>query len=191
MAARQFARYGFDRANVDAISTEAGCAKGTIYNYFSSKAELFGAVIKRAARRAAERYEVAPEGTSTRDHLTAVVRADLSVMREEEAFSQVLVREALSFRPETYDLIIESLAPFVGKIESILNDGARRGEIRTDSTTRELAIMFVGILSLSYVQHWGGRGDWPSLDEIPELVVSTFLDGAAPRRPRRSPRKRR
>src|SRR5438094_8225308 len=52
-AAREFARAGFEGANVDAISLAAGCAKGTIYNYFSSKEELFLAVVEEAMRQAA------------------------------------------------------------------------------------------------------------------------------------------
>jgi AcrR family transcriptional regulator len=36
-AAAEFARAGFERASVDAISLAAGYAKGTIYNYFPSK----------------------------------------------------------------------------------------------------------------------------------------------------------
>jgi AcrR family transcriptional regulator len=47
-AAREFGRAGFERANVDAISLDAGYAKGTIYNYFSSKEDLFVAVVDAA-----------------------------------------------------------------------------------------------------------------------------------------------
>jgi hypothetical protein len=45
----------------------------------------------------------------------------------------------------------------------------------------QLALLFVGSLSLLYVQHWGSNGTWPSLDEIPELAVTMFFDGAAMR----------
>lgn len=36
---------GFDRANLDEIARRAGLAKGTIYRYFDSKAELYVAVL--------------------------------------------------------------------------------------------------------------------------------------------------
>lgn len=179
-AARHFARDGLERAGVDAISTDAGYAKGTLYNYFPSKEALFGAVIEEGARRAAQRYETAPGGSSVRERLLAIVRADLTVLREEEAFVQVIVREAMGFRPETYPLILEHLAPFLGKVIEILEAGVQAGEIRSDRPTPQLATMFTGILSLTYVQHWGSSGGWPTLDEIPELCVSTFLDGAHP-----------
>ncbi len=42
--------------------------------------------------------------------------------------------------------------------------------------------MFVGTLTLLYVQHWGSGGAWPSLDDVPDLAVGAFLDGAAVRK---------
>jgi len=44
-AAEEFARQGYDQANINTISTKAGFAKGTVYNYFPSKqALLFGLI---------------------------------------------------------------------------------------------------------------------------------------------------
>ena len=43
-AAEEFARVGYSDANINTISTSAGFAKGTVYNYFSSKRALLLAV---------------------------------------------------------------------------------------------------------------------------------------------------
>src|SRR6266702_380893 len=51
-AAQEFARAGLERASVDAISLAAGYAKGTIYNYFASKEELFLAGVEEASAQA-------------------------------------------------------------------------------------------------------------------------------------------
>jgi len=180
-AAEHFARHGFDGANVDRISTGAGFAKGTLYNYFPSKEALFAAVIEEASRRAAALYaEHRPSGT-TRECLLTLARADVQVLREQEAFTRALVREAMSFRPETYPLIVQHLAPFLAVIESTLASGVERGEVRSDAPPAQLALVFTGLLSMLYVQHWGSGGSWPALDAIPELVVGIFLEGAATR----------
>jgi len=42
----EFAREGYANANINDISVSAGFAKGTIYNYFPSKAELMLALIR-------------------------------------------------------------------------------------------------------------------------------------------------
>jgi len=44
-ALEEFARYGYEPANVNRISEAAGFAKGTIYNYFPSKQALMLALI--------------------------------------------------------------------------------------------------------------------------------------------------
>ncbi len=181
-AAQHFARDGLDGANVDAISLDAGFAKGTLYNYFRSKEHLFAEVLAEACRRAVQRYAAADCSGSVRERLKALAAADVAVLRQEEGFTKVLVREAMSFREETYPLIVEHLAPFVEKVGEILAEGIAASEIREDRPVRELALLFVGILTLMYVQHWGSGGSWPSLEELPELAVTTFLDGAVRKR---------
>jgi AcrR family transcriptional regulator len=180
-AARHFARDGLEGANVDAISLDAGFAKGTLYNYFRSKEELFAEVLTEGCRRAVERYSAAEPRGSLRERLTALADADVELVREDEGFQKVMIREAMSFRQETYPLIVRHLAPYLEKVEEVLAGRVAAGEVRNDRSLGELALLFVGILALLYVQHWGSGGIWPRLDEIPELAVMTFLDGAAPR----------
>jgi len=49
-AAEEFANQGYDQANINTISTKAGFAKGTIYNYFPSKQALLLALIDGIAQ---------------------------------------------------------------------------------------------------------------------------------------------
>lgn len=179
-AADHFSRQGFAGANVNNIALEAGFAKGTVYNYFASKEELFAEVLAEACHRAVERYESLEHEHTTRASLLALVLADLSVLREQEAFFKVLVREAMSFRPESYPILVEHLAPILTTLADILGRGQARGEVRVDMPAPQLALLFVGQLSLLYVQHWGSGGLWPTLEQIPELVVKMFLEGAGP-----------
>lgn len=178
-AAGLFAERGLDGANVDDISTGAGYAKGTIYNYFRSKEELFAEVLAEACRRATARVAAVPAEGSVRDRLRALAEADAAVLREEEGFLKVAVREAMSFRPSTYPPIVEGLAPYRQAVERALREGRARGEVRTDLPLAELALQFVGYLTLLYVQYWGSGGTWPDLAHIPGLAVTLFLDGAA------------
>lgn len=186
-AARQFGESGFDAARIDDISRGAGFAKGTVYNYFPSKQDLFGAVIEEGAQRAVERFRDADPGGSVRARLLAVAEADVSVTREDEAFIKVLVREAMSFRPETYPIIAAHLLPYISAVAGVLRDGIDSGAVRSDAPVERLALMFVGILSMLYVQHWGSNGEWPTLKELPALAVTSFLDGAGARESQAKP----
>lgn len=178
-AARHFARGGIEDANVDRISVDAGFAKGTIYNYFSSKEELFATVVEQSSHRAVERFMAVDIRGSVRERLTALAAADVSVLREQEDFAKVLLREALSFRRSTYSLVVDHLGSYVAKVAEVLATGTEAGEVRRDKPVPQLALVFVGMLSLFYVQHWGSGGVWPALDDVPALAVTLFLDGAA------------
>jgi AcrR family transcriptional regulator len=57
-AAEEIASLGYDGANINRISEAAGYAKGTIYNYFSSKRELMLALIDQTGK---EHYEFIKE----------------------------------------------------------------------------------------------------------------------------------
>ena len=193
-AAAAFAKHGFEGANMDRITRAAGVAKGTVYNYFPSKERLFGEVLAEAARRAVDRYTESRPLPDTRSALRALAVADLAVLREEEDFMKVLVGEAMNPRSENYPLILEHLAPFLAAAAEILDRGVRNGQVRADRPVPQLALTFVGLLTLLYIQHWKSGGSWPDWDEVPDLAVGLFLDGAAgpavsgsaepPRRPR-------
>ena len=178
-AAEVFAENGLAAASVDQISIRAGFAKGTIYNYFQSKEMLFGEVLAEGARRSAERANAAGSGDGrVRDRLLALARADVEVLKESEGFFKVVIRESLGFQSKTYPLLLKELGPYLGAVTEAIEAGVAGGEIRSDPPAGRLALVFVGILSLCFVQHWGSQGAWPAADEIPELAVSTFLEGA-------------
>ena len=50
-AQHMFLASGFGAVSMDAIAREAGASKATLYAYFSSKEELFGAVVAREGER--------------------------------------------------------------------------------------------------------------------------------------------
>jgi AcrR family transcriptional regulator len=180
-AAGHFAERGLDATQVDAIAAAAGFAKGTVYNYFASKEELFAEVLAEGCRAAVQRYAASTHEGSVRECLRALAAADVAVLREEEGFMKVVVREAMSFNPRTYPLIVEHQAPNLAPVEGGLGRGLAAGEIRDDRPVAELALAFVGILVLLFVQHWGSGGTWPAVAEIPDLSVTLFVDGAARR----------
>src|SRR5258708_39177424 len=65
VAASEFARLGFDQANINVLAEQAGIGKGTIYLYFENKRELFLAMLRFIAQEhlAAIRVALAPDGT--------------------------------------------------------------------------------------------------------------------------------
>lgn len=179
-AAAEFAAAGVDGANVNRISLAAGLAKGTIYNYFPSKRELFLAVVREASAQAGAGSAAVRGDAPTAERLRAILESDVEWVREHEAFARVLVREALAGDPRFQPELVEAAAPFVERVAEIIAAGVERSEIRDDLAVDQLALLFSGLCELAVTLHWGGG--WPELDEIPALVTSLFLEGASPNR---------
>jgi AcrR family transcriptional regulator len=173
-AAREFGRVGFERANIDAISMDAGFSKGTIYNYFPSKEDLFVAVVEAAAEEAAVRTS-APSDADSNVRLRASLHGFCSWAQEHQAFAQVFVRECLMGTPGLYPRVIQAEAPLVSRLEEILEEGTLRGDVRDDVSAQVLALAIFGLTDLALVQYWASGEGRPSLEEIPELVLALLL----------------
>ncbi len=173
-AAQEFARAGFERANIDAISLAAGYAKGTIYNYFPSKEELFLAVVEQALAQAAA-VGPAPRDAPARDRLTATLAGFCGWAGEQDALARVLVRECLMGTPGMYPQVIGAEWPLTGELETIIADGMQDGELRSDFPADLLALAVAGLTDLALAQHWATGGTRPSLADIPALVLTLLL----------------
>lgn len=184
-AADEFAAHGVAGANINRISIAAGLAKGTVYNYFASKDALFLEVIRAACAAAAAELTVEPT-LDTRACLVRMLEIDVEWAQKHEAFSRVLLRETMTSDPARYQAVLEAYAPFLEKIQSILERGQARGDVRTDLPAPQLALAFSGLTQVAYVQHWGTGGAWPTFAELPTLVTKLFLEGASPENKGRS-----
>lgn len=177
-AAAEFAAKGFDGARVDDISLAAGLAKGTIYNYFDSKQQVFRAVVAAWFDRIKASRVVPAADAPARDQLLALVEADMLVTGELEEFARVAYREVLrADRSEAAELVPVG-NPVDEEIVAILTRAQASGEIRTDRSPVELAVLFASQVTGLLFEHWLPDSDL-ELDAIPELVVDFYLAGAA------------
>jgi AcrR family transcriptional regulator len=173
-AAEEFGRVGFEWAGVDGISLAAGFAKGTIYNYFASKEELFLAVVEAASTQAADSAALPPDATA-RAQLKATLAVFCSWASEHDAFARVWVRECLMGTPGLYPRVLIAETPLVHSLETILREGARSGELRDDQPAELLALALAGLADLALAQHWATGGSEPRIEEIPELILGLLL----------------
>jgi AcrR family transcriptional regulator len=173
-AGEEFARVGLERANVDAISLAAGYAKGTIYNYFPSKEELFLAVVEEASAQAAASGST-PGDAAARERLKETLAGFCTWAGANDPLARVLVRECLMGTPGLYPRVMGAEAPLVGELEAIIRQGAADGQIRDDMPPDLLALAIAGLADLALVQHWASDGTKLRLAEIPEQVLSLLL----------------
>lgn len=177
-AATEFAAKGLAGARVDDISLAAGLAKGTIYNYFDSKADVFRAVVEQWAQRTADLRQSLPDDTGVSDQLAAILAADMQVTGEMEEFAKTAFREVLTAPPHVMAQLLPAWDPVDAHIESVIIRGQERGELRTDRSPAELTRFFVSLVNGFLLEHWFPDST-VGLEDIPELVLDYYLDGAS------------
>jgi AcrR family transcriptional regulator len=91
-ARRVFIRRGFHGASLDLVADEAGFTKGAVYSRFTSKADLFLALLaQRIERRIAEIREAAAAVHGPLALATALSRQWDEKLREDEQWSLLLI----------------------------------------------------------------------------------------------------
>src|SRR5258708_21401069 len=99
-AQRAFLAGGFGAVSMDAIAREAGASKATLYAYFASKEELFGAVVARESERYADGFlagELDPSDVEA--SLTAIAQRFLRLLLSPDviAINRIIIGEVARF----------------------------------------------------------------------------------------------
>lgn len=121
---KHFTHFGFKKTSVDDISNELHISKKTIYQYFSTKEEIFYYVVSRIARQYLQSMEVdLAQFTSVRKQLPHLIRLIFA-----EAKKWLKGNDAFEFR---YKYEIGELAfkdAYSALIRKILEQGMKKGE---------------------------------------------------------------
>lgn len=96
-AIARFAAEGFDKALLDHVAADTGCAKGTLYNYFCTKEEVFTAATDLVMRELIARTQ----SSTSEDPLERIehgIRAYLKFFDEHPDYVELLIQERAGFR---------------------------------------------------------------------------------------------
>ncbi len=169
-----FQRRGFAATTVEAIAADAGVAKGTFYNYFSTKEDLALAALAPMLRDAQAALQDLPPtaGLAERlDPLLGLVGAWATVTPDLVwVWATELPRRGIT-QPGS--------ALFHEMLTGIFAGAQAAGQARPTPGPEQLAVGLEGVL-LSQVAHWyhaGARGD---LAAGLRQAADVYLTGAAP-----------
>lgn len=148
-AERVFNGQGFGRTRVADIALEAGVGKGTVYEYFASKDELFFAVFESLQQSVTERIEAdLEEGGAIRERLTRLFATGAQVTREQAENQAVIMDFWAASRGQLIedrfrDWCVQSYELYRRVVANILREGQEIGEVRGDVDVEALAVMIV------------------------------------------------
>ena len=149
-AASEFARLGFDQANINTIAEQAGIGKGTIYLYFENKRELFLAMLRHIAQEQLTviRAALATNG-SLSQRLERLFQAFTHLAEEDSDAFNVYISALYGVNRAFQEEATKLLRNYVAVIALVLEESRVHGEIQcTDVEATSLMILS---LTESYV----------------------------------------
>lgn len=176
-----FMMQGYAATSMSAIAARLGGSKGTLYNYFKSKEELFSAVMgKECAGLAASLFENVPPNGDMKDRLTHFGRVILSRLLDDGPvrLQRIIVAETERF-PEI-GLAFYEAGPrqILERLSAYIAADIEAGRLR-EAEPRIAASQFKDlVLSNIYQQKlWGVLGEFTDdqLEAHVARAVDTFL----------------
>ena len=151
-AKQEFARQGFEKANINQISLSAGFAKGTIYNYFESKRMLMLELIDEISQghfKFIQEQVLQEENAYSR--LERFFIAGFVWVAENLAGGLIMINSLYGPDAEFKQYLYSAYEPMFQLVESgIIQFGIERGSFRhvdTAFTARLLMNLYLGIAS--------------------------------------------
>jgi AcrR family transcriptional regulator len=180
-AAAVFARDGYEGASMSRIAAEAGVSKGTLYNYFTGKAELFSAYVHRECSSTISLMlddlarDETPEAT-----LRRIGRRILEVLLSAEglAMYRMVVAEADKFPELAATFYAAGPARAIKHLSDWIRDMCRQGRLRVEDPAFAAEQIFALLQTrLAYERRLGlinGASD-AEIDRVVDGTVHVFM----------------
>jgi AcrR family transcriptional regulator len=178
-----FAECGYPHATLEEIATRADLAKGTIYNYFRSKEEIFQQVIASVLEDLSAMAEDAVAGGgSAREAFFRFASQTIEYFQSNGDVLGIIVREMMQFQVEDAQHGLRQFHRSFEQLAAILARTLKRdhrGKHPCASSGVELAQIFVAMVHHRCVKRLFQEKRHRELDPHEEalLVTTLFFDG--------------
>jgi AcrR family transcriptional regulator len=185
-ARKVFGARGYEGATLDEVAREAEFAKGTLYSYFDSKAELFAELVEYEFDEVlAQAGEALGEEEDAAAAARAVIRVFLDFFEERADF----FRAAMAYRevgqPEEVEKFRGAVMKRIGELGDLL--GAKLAVGVRGGLIKEYDARFLGFLLLGFVHYYSvytlRYGDAKKLTDGADMLCDIYLDGVRSLRP--------
>ncbi len=168
-AAKVFNEMGYHRAKIGDIAAQAGVGKGTIYEYFSSKKELFEEalfhVLEVFFSKTVEDMNDIQDPTQKLKGI--IVRQNL-LLKKSGHIGNMVMKNSGDIHSDLLDRLVAYRKKVLGFIAGIIEEGIEKGVFR-EVDPHLAAILFMGVLQESgAISYRGSR--------IGDKALDTMLD---------------
>lgn len=160
----EFAEYGYAQASINRVVQRCAIAKGSIFQYFSSKEGLFAHVFEAALSRFANRLRAARDSSAAlpfEARLCAILRDGLAFVADHPGAFCLLQKVLHSRDIPMHAELVQQLRTLSAKyIAPVVELGKERGEVAQDIPTIE-AVYFIETLAERFLTEFHTCGPGP------------------------------
>jgi AcrR family transcriptional regulator len=181
-AIEEFSRWGYDKASINRMVDRIGIAKGSIFQYFGSKKNLYFHIFEYAValvRRSLKGVKAETEGEGFFIRLAKSLRAGINFIqrypRIYQIYLKMLFQEDFPFRAD----LLRTIRLFsMDYLRPIVEEGINRGELREDLDP-ELAAFLLDAVMDRFLQAYCIAYMDSGLDlfQANEEVIQARIDG--------------
>lgn len=177
----EFMNRGYEKGNIGDIAKAAGVAKGSMYQYFENKKELFLYSVKWALELIMKKYNKVMltdvKDINIFDYLYESSKETWQQMREEREviifIQDVFLGKYNNVKDETMNYMLKVMDDYTLRL---IRDGKKNGYIRTDVDDNILAMFITGasIKMKEYIMNKARNAGDNLIDETFEVNESEF-----------------
>lgn len=177
-----FAQKGFITTTLDDIAEKSEFGKGTLYNYFSSKEEIYKAIITSIIEEHQnEMNEVEEETNTFQEYLFETIKRHISFCLNNKNAFLLMVFTGMHYKksttPEISKIIIENEKMMISHYIDKANTAIKNKEIKNIDPERIIKMFKASSFAYIYDRLISGKLKIENIDEEAKFVTDIIFNG--------------
>ena len=142
------ASQGLRKLSVAAISNKIGLVPSAIYRHFKSKDDVLDMILDFIQEKVLTNIRITCKETSEpMDRLQSILKRHVETLRENQAIPRIIFTEdVFTGNPKRRNKVYGIVAGYLEGVNEIIQDGQKKGQIRSDIDSKTVALMFLGMI---------------------------------------------
>ncbi len=171
-----FSEKGYEKVTVDEIVKKSSTSKGSFYQHFSAKSDIFLVRFIEVDDYYREVFRSFPVDMDATEKLFIFIRKLMRFLEVEmgKDLMKVIYSSALDSKEHTY--FLNSNRSLFKIIRSLIEEAKEQNDIGTDQSVNEISQLIIQSL-MGIIYHWGLNNSEQSLESLSIPLTKTIING--------------
>jgi TetR/AcrR family fatty acid metabolism transcriptional regulator len=176
-ASKVFSEKGYHRATIDEIARRANIGKGTVYEYFASKEELFHEVIRSGVEyyMRSLRVHLVKKGT-VYERLERLYKHHVQMIATQNEIKEILSNEFGKIPDQLKKWMGQKHEELIDQLQAVIEKGIESGEVRPVHPRIAAHMVLNGVKVL----HWYAANPVETMESVMQEELRIIWAGLSP-----------